>query len=44
MRKLQEEGFSKAFETVDLIFSEGIDWQAFLASFQKLQVVRFDSA
>jgi uncharacterized protein YjbI with pentapeptide repeats len=30
--------FQKALETVDLIFSEGIDWQAFLASFQKLQV------
>ena len=30
--------FQKALETVDLIFSDGIDWQAFLASFQKLQV------
>lgn len=28
----------KALETVDLIFLKGIDWQAFLASFQKLQV------
>ena len=30
--------FQKALETVDLIFSDGIDWQAFLVSFQKLQV------
>ena len=30
--------FQKALETVDLIFKDGIDWQAFLASFQKLQV------
>lgn len=30
--------FQKALETVDLIFSDGIDWQAFLTSFQKLQV------
>ncbi len=30
--------FQKALETVDLIFSNGIDWKAFLASFQKLQV------
>jgi uncharacterized protein YjbI with pentapeptide repeats len=30
--------FQKALETVDLIFSDGIDWQAFLASFEKLQV------
>ncbi|MBC1225350.1 pentapeptide repeat-containing protein [Nostoc sp. UCD121] len=28
----------KAQETVDLIFSNGIDWQAFLISLQKLQV------
>jgi hypothetical protein len=30
--------FQKALETVDLIFSDGIDWQVFLASFQNLQV------
>jgi uncharacterized protein YjbI with pentapeptide repeats len=30
--------FQKALETVDLIFSEGIDWQAFLFSFEKLHV------
>ncbi|MHC5748631.1 MAG: pentapeptide repeat-containing protein, partial [Nostoc sp.] len=30
--------FQKAQETVDLIFNNGIDWQAFLTSFQKLQV------
>lgn len=30
--------FQKAQETVDLIFSNGIDWQSFLISFQKLQV------
>ncbi|MBW4617309.1 MAG: pentapeptide repeat-containing protein [Desmonostoc vinosum HA7617-LM4] len=30
--------FQKAQKTVDLIFSNGIDWQAFLTSFQKLQV------
>ncbi|HYX17730.1 MAG TPA: pentapeptide repeat-containing protein [Nostoc sp.] len=30
--------FQKALETVDLIFADGIDWQAFLTSFQKLQV------
>ncbi|MDJ0572859.1 MAG: pentapeptide repeat-containing protein [Pleurocapsa sp. MO_192.B19] len=30
--------FQKAIETVDLIFSNGIDWQAFLFSFQKLQI------
>ena len=30
--------FQKALETVDLIFLDGIDWQAFLTSFQKLQV------
>ena len=29
--------FQKALETVDLIFSDGIDWQAFLISFQNLQ-------
>jgi hypothetical protein len=28
----------KALNTVDLIFSDGINWQAFLTSFQKLQV------
>jgi uncharacterized protein YjbI with pentapeptide repeats len=30
--------FQKALETVDLIFSDGIEWAAFLASFEKLQV------
>ena len=30
--------FQKALETVDLIFSNGIDWRAFLTSFEKLQV------
>ncbi|WP_414755844.1 pentapeptide repeat-containing protein [Anabaena sp. CCY 9910] len=30
--------FQKTLETVDLIFRDGIDWQAFLISFQKLQV------
>ncbi len=30
--------FQKALETVDLIFRNGVDWAAFLASFQKLQV------
>lgn len=30
--------FQQAQATVDLIFSNGIDWQAFLTSFQKLQV------
>jgi uncharacterized protein YjbI with pentapeptide repeats len=30
--------FQKALETVDLIFRNGIDWQSFLTSFQKLQV------
>ena len=30
--------FQKVVETVDLIFKDGIDWQAFLTSFQKLQV------
>ena len=29
--------FQKVLETVDLIFSEGIEWAAFLESFQKLQ-------
>jgi len=29
--------FQKALATVDLIFKDGIDWQAFLISFQKLQ-------
>jgi len=30
--------FQKALETVDLIFSNGIDWRAFLTSFEKLRV------
>ena len=30
--------FQKTLETVDLIFSNGIDWQAFLISFEKFQV------
>ena len=29
--------FQKALETVDIIFSEGIEWAAFLESFQQLQ-------
>ncbi|MHC5855163.1 pentapeptide repeat-containing protein [Nostoc sp.] len=29
--------FQKALETVDLIFTDGIDWKAFLLSFQELQ-------
>ena len=29
--------FQKALETVDLIFVDGIDWKAFLSSFQELQ-------
>jgi uncharacterized protein YjbI with pentapeptide repeats len=29
--------FHKALETVDLIFNDGIDWKAFLLSFQELQ-------
>ncbi|MFN6496209.1 MAG: pentapeptide repeat-containing protein [Nostoc sp. DedQUE01] len=31
--------FQKALETVDLIFRDGIDWQAFLTSFQNLQIM-----
>jgi uncharacterized protein YjbI with pentapeptide repeats len=30
--------FQKTLDTVDLIFSNGIDWQAFFAAFQKLQI------
>lgn len=30
--------FQKVIETVDLLFSNGIDWQAFLISFQQLQI------
>ena len=30
--------FQKIIETVDLVFSDGINWQAFLHSFQKLQI------
>jgi hypothetical protein len=30
--------FQKSLHTVDLIFSDGIDWQVFLDSFEKLQV------
>lgn len=30
--------FQKTLESIDLIFYNGIDWQAFLAAFQKLQV------
>ncbi len=30
--------FRKVLHTVDLVFRDGIDWQAFLVSFQKLQV------
>ena len=29
--------FEKAFDTVDLIFAEGIDWQAFFHSFNELR-------
>ena len=29
--------FQQARETIDLIFSEGIDWQAFLSSYQNVQ-------
>ena len=29
--------FKQSLETIDLIFSDGIDWQAFLLSFQDLQ-------
>jgi uncharacterized protein YjbI with pentapeptide repeats len=32
--------FQKPLETVDLIFRNGIEWEAFLTSFQKLQVER----
>ena len=32
--------FQKPLETVDLIFHNGIEWEAFLTSFQKLQVER----
>jgi len=35
--------FQKALETVDLIFSDGIDWQIFLTSFQQLQIESRDS-
>lgn len=30
--------FQKALETVELVFSDGINWQAFLYSFQKLKI------
>ena len=36
--------FQKALETVDLIFSDGIDWKAFLQSFQELQQQYTDEA
>jgi uncharacterized protein YjbI with pentapeptide repeats len=36
--------FQKARETVDLIFLNGIDWQAFLVSFQQVQVEAGDKA
>ena len=29
--------FQRSFDTVDLIFTDGIDWKAFFASFQKLR-------
>jgi len=35
--------FQKVLETVDLIFTEGIDWKAFLASFTELQAQYQDS-
>jgi len=41
-QKFAPEEFSKLFkqvtETVDLVFSDGISWQAFLHSFHKLQI------
>ena len=36
--------FQKALETVDLIFADGIDWKAFLKSFQELQTQYGDVA
>jgi hypothetical protein len=36
--------FQKARETVDLIFRNGVDWQAFLVSFEQLQVEAGDKA
>jgi uncharacterized protein YjbI with pentapeptide repeats len=36
--------FQKARETVDLIFRNGVDWQAFLVSFEQLQVESGDKA
>ena len=36
--------FQKALETVDLIFTDGIDWKAFLKSFQELQTQYGDVA
>ncbi len=30
--------FEKVLETIDLVFQEGIDWKAFLSTFQELQV------
>jgi uncharacterized protein YjbI with pentapeptide repeats len=36
--------FQKARETVDLIFRNGVDWQAFLVSFEQLQVEAGDNA
>lgn len=35
--------FQKAIETVDLIFRNGVDWQAFLISIQQLRVESNDS-
>lgn len=34
---------NRAFETVDLVFTDGIDWKAFLTSFQELQATYKDS-
>ncbi len=35
--------FEKAFDTIDLIFTDGIDWQAFFTSFQELRQQYNDS-
>lgn len=35
--------FQKTLETIDLIFRNGIDWQAFLMAFQQLEVERGNS-
>jgi len=35
--------FEKVFNTVDLIFSDGIDWKAFVTAFKKVQVKNEDT-